>query len=289
MTTRDPRLHVAESIENAVAELSNALAELDRIPVYDHSVIGLVAHAMNNYLSVSDATLGLIERAIPDPPREVATWFEGLRHLGTLVQHTVDRLLCATPPEEFPLKAEYVNVSRLMERACEYYRPRARDKQLEIVCRTVDEVPPAWADRVAVAIVADNLLANAVRFSCPGSQILVQVMPGPGGVVCCVRDHGRGLTFLEQARLFEHAAAPGPLPTDVDAATGHGLAIAKQLVDRMSGRLWAESEPGHGASFFFRLQYHQQLRRPSFWSSLSRPVQRAPPSKEARWTPARAA
>lgn len=255
MTNADPRLLVAESIENAVTELSNALSELDRIPVHDHSLIGFVAHAMNSYLSVSDATMGLIERAVPDPPPDVATWFEGLRHLGALMQHTVDRLLRATPPETFPLKTERVNVSLLMERACEYYRPRAREKQLELICRTMGDVPPSWADRVAVAIVADNLLSNAVRFSDPGGEILVQVMAGPGGVVCSVHDHGPGLAFFDQVWLFEHAATPGPLPMDIDAATGHGLAIAKQLVDRMGGRLWAESEPGKGASFFFRLPY----------------------------------
>jgi len=257
MTGRDPRLLVADLIENAAMELYNALAELDRVPVYDNSVIGLVAHAMNNYLSVSAAAYDLIERAIPDPPRDVATWLEGLRHLGTLMRHTVDRLVRDSPPDKFPLKPEEVDVTILMERACEYYRPRAREKHLEIVCRTVGEVPPAWVDRVAVAIVADNLLANAVRFSDPGGEIVIQVMAGPGGVVCSVRDHGPGLTFFDQAKLFEYAATPGALPINIDAATGHGLAIAKHLIDRMDGKLWAESEPGKGASFFFRLPYRR--------------------------------
>jgi signal transduction histidine kinase len=256
MSTYDPRLTAAEAIETAIAELSNALADLDRMPVYDKSVIGFVAHAMDNYLSVSEATLDLIEGAVGTRKNsEIASWFDGLRHLGDLMQHTVGRLLSVTPPEEFPLKAERVDLSVLMGRACDYYRANARQRHLEIVCRTLGDVPPAWADRAAVAVVADNLLSNALRQSPPGGEIQVVVAAGPGGVVCSVRDRGPGLTFLEQAQLFEQAARPGPLPVDIEATLGHGLAISKGFVDRMGGRLWAESEPDRGSCFFFRLPY----------------------------------
>lgn len=256
MTTSDPRLPVIDSIETAIAELSVALAELDRMPVYDKSLVGFAAHAMNNYLSVTEAALDLIERGISaSADREVAGWIDGLRHLGSLMQHMVGRLVHAATPAEFPLKFEYVALPVLMERACEHYRTGARQKQLDIVCRPVGEAPAVWADRVAVTVVADNLLSIAVSLSDPGGFILVQILPGPGGVVCAVRNRGAGLTFLEQVRLFEQAATPGAVPPSVQPAVGHGLVIAKELIDRMGGRLWVENEPGAGATFFFRLPY----------------------------------
>jgi signal transduction histidine kinase len=256
MSAHDPRAGVAESIETAIAELSNALADLDRMPVYDKSVIGFVAHAMDNYLSVSEATLDLIEGAVGTRKNsDVANWFEGLRHLGDLMQHTVGRLLSATPPEDFALKMERVDLGLLMARACDYYSASARQRHLEIVCQTLGDVPPAWADRAAVAVVADNLLSNALRQSPSPGEIHVVVAAGPGGVVCSVRDRGPGLTFLEQAQLFDGAARPGLVGVEVEAPLGHGLAISKGFVDRMGGRLWAESEPGRGSCFFFRLPY----------------------------------
>jgi hypothetical protein len=172
------------------------------------------------------------------------------------MHHAVGRLIWVSANDDFPLKLESVNLSLLMQRACDYYRRAADRKQLAIVCRSVGDVPPALADRVAVAVVADNLLSNAVKFSNPGSEIQVQVMAGPGGVVCSVCDHGRGLTALEQAQLFTRGLKLGAAPTAGEPSTGFGLAIAKDFVDRMGGRLWCESEPGAGACFSFRLPYY---------------------------------
>ena len=253
--------NVALSIEHAIAFLAEALDELDRLPSRDPSTVGFFAHVMNNYLTLTDGTVGLLEKALRDHPnREVATWLAGLRHLGTLMHHALGRLLHASPTEEFPLKPEEVNLPLLMARVGEYYRPSAGRKQLEIVAPSIGDVPTVWADRVAVAVVADNLMSNAVKFSNPGGQIVVQVVPGPGGVVCSVQDNGPGLSPLEQVRLFQPGSRPGPPPTAGEPSSGFGLAIAKELIDRMGGRLWSESETGRGASFSFRLPYREQIR-----------------------------
>jgi signal transduction histidine kinase len=256
-TIPDPRMQVAQAIEDAIADLAEALVELDSIPAHDQSTIGFVAHAMENYLSVTDATLALLRHALRDyPDVEVAKWLEGLRHLGSMMHHTVGRLVRTTAAGDFPLKPDYMNLPRLMERACDHYRVKAGQKQLLIVCRSVGEIPLTWGDAVAVAIVADNLLSNAVKFSNRGGEILVQILPGPGGVVASVRDNGPGLTFLEQARLFQPNLMPDPTAPPSEKSTGYGIKIAKGLIDRMGGRLWAESEEGRGACFFFRLPYH---------------------------------
>jgi len=253
----DPKTEAAQAIENAMGELDKALFELHRIPTLDATAVGFVAHAMNNYLAVTEATLDLLKHALRgQSDREVTVWLEGLGHIANLMHHSVGRLIWTSAQDDFPLKPEAVNLALLMQRACDYYRRAASRKQLEIVCRSVGDVPPAWADRVAVAVVADNLLSNAVKFSNPGGDIQVQIMPGPGGVVCSVRDHGPGLSLLEQAQLFKGGKTLGAVPTAGERSTGFGLAVAKEFIDRMGGRLWCESEPGNGACFFFRLPYN---------------------------------
>jgi signal transduction histidine kinase len=108
---------------------------------------------------------------------------------------------------------------------------------------------------VATAVVADILLSNAVLSSKPDGEIRVQVTAGPGGVVCSLRDDGPGLSASEMARLLEYSTHSGSLPIDIEGPTVHGLSIAKRLVERMGGRLWAESEPGRGTTMSFRLPY----------------------------------
>jgi len=139
-----------------------------------------------------------------------------------------------------------------MDRACEYFRRRAGSEGVTITCAAAGHVPLAWADRVAIAVVADNLLSNAVRVSTPHGSVRVQIMTEPGQVVVAIKDTGPGLSKEEQARLF---AAPLPPPTaPADApAVGYGLAISREFLRRMDGEVWCQSEPGRGACFSFRL------------------------------------
>ena len=262
MSTVDSHARVTESIENAIADLSLALVEMDRL-ADNGPTVAWVAHAMNTYLSVNEATLDLLKRNLGDKAgADVARWLDGLKHLGDMMHHSMGRLLRTSTPAEFPLKLDYVNVPVLMTRACEYHRRSAGHKQLTIVCRTIGDVPLAWADRVAVAVVADNLLSNAVEFSNPGGEIVVQIMSGPGGVVCSVLDNGPGLTPVQQAYLFDRGARTAGSAAD-NAPIGFGLVIAKEFVDRMGGRLWSDSEQGRGACFSFRMPYHPSSGLPA--------------------------
>lgn len=254
--TSDPRTMAVVAIETAVAHLADALEELDRIPSGDKATTGFVAHALNNYLAVADATLDLLTHALRDhPDPEVATWLAGLRQLGSLMHHTMGRLVHASTPAAFPLRLEQIDLPKLMTRACQYYATAAERKRLEIICRPVGDIPLAWGDRVAVAVVADNLLSNAVKYSRPDGIILVQILTGPGGVVCGIRDNGPGLDPTQQTRLFQQGVRIGPSPSGGEPSSGYGLSIAKELIDRMGGQLWFESAVGQGACFSFRIPY----------------------------------
>jgi signal transduction histidine kinase len=252
----DGKARAVAAIEQAMADLDNALAELDRLPAVDSSTINLVTQALSSYVTVTDATLALAMEALDGRASpEVKSWLGSLRHAATLMQHTIGRLLNRTAPTDVPLKFEYVQMAVLMQRACDYYRRRVTGSPLEIVCRSVGDVPLAWADRVAAAAVADRLLSNAVEVSAPGGTIEVQILAGPGSVVCTVLDAGPTLTSLEQSRLFDSDAIARMEPGPARAAR-FGLIIAKELVSRMRGRLWSDSEPDKGTCISFRLPYH---------------------------------
>ena len=260
MTTTESLAQVAQAIEDAKANLDRALDEHDRLPAFDATTVGFVAHAMNNYLTITDATVSLLTHELRTyPNRDVSIWLEGLRHTAALMHHTIGRLLRASTPSQFPLKPDHINVPLLMERACEYYQRIAERKQLKITCSAVGDVSPAWADRVAVAVIADNLLSNAVNISKIGDTIDVQVMGDPDGVVCTVRDRGPGISEFEQARFLQRTATIGSGADDQETA-GFGLRICKEFTDRMGGRFWIESERGDGARISFRLPYANRGR-----------------------------
>jgi signal transduction histidine kinase len=259
------REDVAQAIENAKADLDKALVQLDRVPAFDPAAVAFVAHAMSNYMHVTDAILGLLREALGDgADPEVLTWLDGLHHVSELTHQTVGRLLRAYDPHEIPLQFEYMRLDVLVERACAYHRRGATQKEIEIICRYPPDLPRVWADRVGVAVVVDNLMSNAVKFSHAGGEIDVEISTAPGGVQCSVTDCGPGLTPLMQAQVFERGNGSAASTKQAKGhPNGYGLTVAKAFVDRMHGRLWSESEPGKGASFTFRLPYQSPERPPS--------------------------
>jgi signal transduction histidine kinase len=249
----DAKMRTSESIAKARLELDRALAELDTIRVLDPALVSGVAHAMSNYITVTTATVEMLQVSLRDyPDAEVPIWLEGIAHAANLMQHSVGRLVAVAPLRDFPLKLDYVNVVLLMQRACDYYRRRAESRHVRVFVEAAGPVPLVWADRVALAVIADNLLSNAVQASPADGTIHVRVAKEPERVVISIRDAGPGLTGEEQLRLFRQ-----PLPSDSGPPTapgaGYGVAIAREFVQRLEGELWCESRRGHGATFFFSL------------------------------------
>jgi two-component system sensor histidine kinase/response regulator len=72
-------------------------------------------------------------------------------------------------------------------------------------------------------------------------------------IVCTVRDEGPGFSMEDQARLFQKGVRLSNSPTGGEMSTGFGLAIAKDLVEKIGGSIVCESHPGHGATFYVRL------------------------------------
>ena len=255
MTSPNPRDVAADAIESAIVHLADALHELDRVPVGHKATMSLIAHALNNYVSVADAVVNLLSQELRGQANaEVTGWLSGLGHLGTLMRHTITRLVHTSTPADLPLQYEAVELATLFTRACDYHRANAARKQLQIVLKVAGPIPDAWADRVAVAVVADNLLSHAIEVSRAGGLILVQVLPGPGGVTCTVRDQGPGFTEDERSQIFTDRHAPSWNPTD-EPLPGFGLSIARDMVQHMRGRFWFDTEPGRGSSASFSLPY----------------------------------
>src|SRR5207245_8395329 len=105
-------------------------------------------------------------------------------------------------------------------------------------------------DRKALLHVIANLVSNAAKFSPEEGEILLAASRAAADrVLLSVADQGPGVPEDFKARLFERFEQ-----ADHDkGGTGLGLAICKTLIERMGGRVWCESVPGKGATFFAEL------------------------------------
>jgi len=119
-------------------------------------------------------------------------------------------------------------------------------------------LPQVNADLIRLERVLDNLMDNAVKYSPGGGDIRITVRRDSDSLVFGVHDQGIGITAADQAKLFQPFQR---LETSMEASlkgVGLGLVVCRRLVEAHGGRIWVESEPGRGSSFFFTLPLPQK-------------------------------
>jgi light-regulated signal transduction histidine kinase (bacteriophytochrome) len=122
----------------------------------------------------------------------------------------------------------------------------------EITC-TVSSLAPAAGDPAMIRQVLVNLIANAIKFTATRATAVIEVgsQTGDGETVYFVRDNGVGFDMQYAGQLFGvFSRLHGSHEFE---GTGIGLAIVKRVVEKHGGRVWAESAPDQGATFFFSL------------------------------------
>jgi signal transduction histidine kinase/ActR/RegA family two-component response regulator len=160
-----------------------------------------------------------------------------------------------------------------LERTAEIYAPRAADKGLQFSAMVSAQVPKLLiGDSKRLRQILSNLVANAIKFTDQG-QVNVSVdadaiRDGEVELHFRISDTGIGIPEDRQELLFEPFQQADSSATRRYGGMGMGLAMAKQLVKIMGGRIWVESEAGMGSSFHFTVK-------------LKRPVQVAAPKPMA--------
>jgi signal transduction histidine kinase len=258
----DVKQEAIASIVQARGCLDTALTDLEKLPAFDPSTVPFAAHALSNFLSVSEKTVELLRRSLPeDVGPDVVRLLDGLRHATHLMMHTVSQLVNNAPIGDLKLQFEKIDLPHLVGRACAYYERIALRKHIRLTFDDTADVPLVWADRVAIAAVMDNLLSNAVKYSPIGECVHVRVGTRNGHAICSVQDEGPGISADDQQRLFQRGVQIGTLPTGGEASSGYGLAVAKQLIEQLGGTIWVDSVKGEGACFSFRLPTLKEVEK----------------------------
>ena len=152
--------------------------------------------------------------------------------------------------EQFEIKhKENVNIIQLVQHVLEQYI----DSKHEINLVTRDDEIIVNSDEGRIEQVLNNLVGNAVKYSPAGKPIEVRVERDKHEVTIAVRDEGVGISEEQQRHIFERFYR---VHNDANAAIeglGLGLYIAHEIVVRHGGRMWLESKPGKGSTFYFSL------------------------------------
>jgi signal transduction histidine kinase len=173
-------------------------------------------------------------------------------HLLALINDILD--LSKVEAGQVELETGLFSLREALERGVVMVRERASKNRVRLVLELDPAVDLVEGDERRIRQVVFNLLSNAVKFTPAGGQVDVSATRRDGEVLVAVTDTGPGIAAEDQARIFEEfQQATSDGNGERPEGTGLGLALSRSLVELHGGRIWVESQPGHGSTFTFTL------------------------------------
>ncbi len=182
--------------------------------------------------------------------RDLSIIYRNARHLQGLVNDVLD--LARIEAAQMNLVPEKTDLAVLVEEAVDTARSLVEMQGLQLLTEIEPGLPPLWVDPVRIRQVLFNLLNNAARFTEQG-YVAVRVYHQDNQVIVAVKDTGVGIAPEDVPRVFEAFHQLDGSMQRRRSGVGLGLTISKRFVELHGGRIWAESEPGRGSTFYFSL------------------------------------
>lgn len=215
----------------------------------------VASHDLQEPLRTIISYLQLIEERLQDKLDAESKEFMGFvvnsaKHMRDLIHGLLEYSRVGSHKNPFQM----VNCGVVLEKVMDQLKTSLTEKGAHVETQRLPEV---LGDPLLLTMLFQNLIANALKF-CKSSSPEIQIgcREGEGEWVLWVKDNGIGIDpkyfdriFVIFQRLHSREEYPG---------TGLGLAVCKKTVERHGGRIWVESEPGKGATFYFTLPFPKQ-------------------------------
>jgi PAS domain S-box-containing protein len=260
-TTGDSRRYDLRDLELAEELARRAALAVENARLYHESeqatrsrdqMLSVVAHDLRNPLNTMLMAAEMLADSAP-PDSQTHRHAKIVQRAGERMNRLVQDLLDVKRIESGRLAMEFQRTAAhaLLLEAVETLRSLAASASIDLALENLgDEQPPVWADPHRVQQVFSNLIGNAIKFTPRGGRVVVRCTPGESALQFEVRDTGPGIPAEHLPHIFGQFWQANRRD---HRGIGLGLAIAKGIVEAHSGKIWVESEPGEGSSFFFTL------------------------------------
>jgi signal transduction histidine kinase len=171
-------------------------------------------------------------------------------HLLSLINDVLD--LSKVEAGQVQLEVASFSLREVLERGVVMVRERATENGVQLSLGLAPGVEIVRGDERRVRQIVFNLLSNAVKFTPSGGEVAIAAARADREVRVSVTDTGPGIAPADQDRIFQEFQQT-EAGVQQREGTGLGLALSKRLVELHGGRIWVESEPGHGSRFVFTL------------------------------------
>jgi signal transduction histidine kinase len=249
--------YVASLLGRSFRKEQEALETARKAVAARDEIMGVVAHDLRTPLSSISMRAELLHET--SDPAAVHKHAEGIVKLTGRMEGLIRSMLDVTTIESghFTVRPQTCEVEDLLKETTEMLAGIAAPKQVILEC-VPTAVVNVRADKERVLQVLGNLVGNAIKFAPKGGRVEVAAARIDNEVRFSVTDNGPGIDREHLAHVFDrfwkHEAGG-------KKGTGLGLFIAKGIVEAHGGRIWVDSEPGHGATFRFTLPSNESGSR----------------------------
>jgi signal transduction histidine kinase len=253
---------MAGHLQTTMSELEGARAQAEEELMLRRRLMADISHELRTPLATMRAHLESLELRHSVPAgsgsggeREIvlpaatsaALWDETAR-----LESMVDDLFALAQAEAgaITVQAERLNVCALLREIAERMGPLARQEgEITLLAEVPDGAITALADPDRVHQIISNLVRNAVRHTPEGGIIVLSATRQREWAVLCVADTGEGIPAEDLPYIFERFYRSDPARARASGGAGLGLAIVREFVELMGGRVEVESAVGEGTRF----------------------------------------
>jgi len=216
------------------------------------NLLGIVAHDLRNPLGAILMHAAMLRRGDDETDRRSRKPAESIERAATRMNRLIQDLLDVTTIEAGGLSVEFGHVpaDQLVSDSVDAQKSLASAASLALQLEIEPGLPELRGDRERLLQVFENLIGNAVKFTEPGGRITVGAMRRDAEVLFRVSDTGVGVEAENLSHLFDRFWQKR---TARRRGAGLGLPIVKGIVEAHGGRIWVESAPGRGSTFFFTI------------------------------------
>lgn len=238
------------------AELLEAFKEVSDLNEQKNKLIGMVAHDVR----VPMANIEMICRKLLEKSRDefsdkIEKALSAIMQSSSKMMYILNDLLNLSSLQRgaASLELKENSLGELVEdRLISQFYSMAEKKNISLVLKA-QALPEILFDYNRISQVVDNLVSNALKYTPPGGDVIINLKSKKDKVVFRIWDNGPGLSLYDQKHAFLEFQKLSARPTGGESSTGLGLSICKKIIDMHRGCIWIESEPDKGAEFCFSL------------------------------------
>ncbi len=160
------------------------------------------------------------------------------------------------------IRQEPCRLGLILVEAVDTMRARAAAKGITLRLEPAEGAPTVTGDRTLLRQAVSNLVDNAIKYTPTSGQVSVGLGTTHQEAVIHITDTGIGIAPEDQVRLFEKFYRIKRRETGNIQGTGLGLALVKSIIERHGGRVWVESVPNQGSTFYIALPLPEEEAQP---------------------------